>query len=176
MLARLIPRRLGEGEEAELVDHLGELRHRLFVTLGAFVPAFALAFAFHGRLVAALREPLPDGRRLVTLGVTEPFTVSVKVSVVAALALALPVLLWQAWAFVAPGRVEVSGALENRLTRLEIEEAKPPRVDRELDALPLARPALARHASDETKPLGDLVLLSLLHILRLHRGRVDTEV
>lgn len=102
MLARLIPRRLGEGEEAELVDHLGELRHRLFVALGAFVPAFALAFAFHGRLVAALRAPLPDGRRLVTLGVTEPFTVSVKVSVVAALALVLPVLLWQAWAFVAP--------------------------------------------------------------------------
>ena len=46
--------------------------------------------------------PLPDDRRLVTLGVTEPFTTSVKVSLIAALALALPVILWQVWAFLAP--------------------------------------------------------------------------
>jgi sec-independent protein translocase protein TatC len=46
--------------------------------------------------------PLPDDKKLVTLGVTEPFTISVKVSIVAGLALALPVLLWQVWAFLAP--------------------------------------------------------------------------
>jgi sec-independent protein translocase protein TatC len=46
--------------------------------------------------------PLPDDKKLVTLGVTEPFTTSVKVSMIAALALALPVVLWQAWAFFAP--------------------------------------------------------------------------
>ena len=46
--------------------------------------------------------PLPNDKKLVTLGVTEPFTTSVKVSFIAALALALPVILWQAWAFLAP--------------------------------------------------------------------------
>jgi sec-independent protein translocase protein TatC len=49
-----------------------------------------------------LTEPLPDDRQLVTLGVTEPFTTSVKVSLIAALAISLPVILWQAWAFLAP--------------------------------------------------------------------------
>ena len=101
-MARVIPRRLAAGEEAELTDHLGELRHRLFVCIGAFVPAFPLALAFHGRLVELLAGPLPDDRRLVTLGVTEPFTTSVQVSFVAALALAFPVVLWQVWAFLAP--------------------------------------------------------------------------
>jgi sec-independent protein translocase protein TatC len=101
-MARLLPRRLAPGEEAELTDHLGELRHRLVVCLAAFVPAFALAFALHARLVALLAAPLPDDRRLVTLGVTEPFTTSVKVSLFAAAALTLPVLLWQTWAFLAP--------------------------------------------------------------------------
>ena len=49
-----------------------------------------------------LTGPLPDDKKLVTLGVTEPFTTSVKVSMIAALALALPIVLWQVWAFFAP--------------------------------------------------------------------------
>jgi sec-independent protein translocase protein TatC len=49
-----------------------------------------------------LTGPLPDDKRLVTLGVTEPFTTSVMVSVVVALAIVLPILLWQIWAFLAP--------------------------------------------------------------------------
>jgi sec-independent protein translocase protein TatC len=52
--------------------------------------------------MAWLIRPLPDDTQLVTLGVTEPFTVAVKVSLIAALAIALPVILWQAWAFFAP--------------------------------------------------------------------------
>ena len=89
-------------EEAPLVDHLGELRHRVFVSLFAFVPAFALAFAFHARLIGWLKVPLPAVKQLVTLGVTEPFTTAVKVSVIAAVAIVLPVLLWQSWSFLAP--------------------------------------------------------------------------
>lgn len=99
----LVPRRLGPEEEAELTEHLGELRHRLLVCLGALVPAFAAAFALHGRIIEILSRPLPNDERLVTLGVTEPFTTSVKVSLAAAVAIALPVVLWQAWAFLAPG-------------------------------------------------------------------------
>ena len=68
----------------------------------AFVPAFALSFAFHERIVELLARPLPEGKRLVTLGVTEPFTTSVKVSLMAALALTLPIVLSQVWAFFAP--------------------------------------------------------------------------
>ena len=85
-----------------MVEHLSELRHRVFVALLALVPAFAIAFAFHHRLIDWLTKPLPDDKQLVTLGVTEPFTTAVKVSLLAALAIALPILLWQLWAFLAP--------------------------------------------------------------------------
>jgi Sec-independent protein secretion pathway component TatC len=101
VLRRLLPRRLAHGEGAELTEHLGELRHRVVVGLRAFVPAFALAFAFHERIVGLLVRPPPDGRRLVTFGVAEPFTTSVKVSAYAAIALVLPVLLRQLSGFLA---------------------------------------------------------------------------
>jgi sec-independent protein translocase protein TatC len=97
-----LPRRLHHGEEATLVEHLDELRSRLIIALVAIVPAFAVAFAFHERIVEWLTGPLPEGKDLVTFGVTEPFTTSVKVSLIAAVALVLPVLLWQVWAFLAP--------------------------------------------------------------------------
>jgi sec-independent protein translocase protein TatC len=102
MVRRLLPRRIASGETAELTDHLGELRHRLALCLVAFVPALVGAFVVHGRLIELLTRPLPDDKRLVTLGVTEPFTTSVKVSLCAAVALVLPVILWQLWAFLAP--------------------------------------------------------------------------
>ena len=100
-MARL-PRRLRHGEEATLVEHLGELRARIVVCLVALTLAFVVAFAFHERIVKFLKRPLPDDIQLVTLGVTEPFSTSVKVSLYAAFALALPVLLHQIWSFLAP--------------------------------------------------------------------------
>jgi sec-independent protein translocase protein TatC len=102
MLRRWLPRRLGHGEEATLVEHLDELRSRLIIALVAIIPIFLVTFAFHERIMEWLTGPLPDDRQLVTLGVTEPFTTSVKVSLIAALAISLPVILWQAWAFLAP--------------------------------------------------------------------------
>jgi sec-independent protein translocase protein TatC len=102
MPRRIAPRRLGPEEEATLVEHLSELRHRLLLGLAAFVPAFLLAFAFHSRLIKWLEAPLPPDRDLVTLGVTEPFTTAVKVSLLAAIAIAGPILIWQVWAFLAP--------------------------------------------------------------------------
>jgi len=101
-LRRWLPRRLQHGEEATLVEHLDELRSRLIICLFAIVPAFILAFAFHEHIVEWLTGPLPDDKTLVTFGVTEPFTTSVKVSMIAAIGLILPVLLWQVWAFLAP--------------------------------------------------------------------------
>jgi sec-independent protein translocase protein TatC len=101
-----LPRRLGPEEEATLVEHLDELRTRLIISLVAVAVTFVVAFIFHEHLIEWLREPLPDDKELITLGVTEPFTTSVKVSFYAAIALALPVLLWQIWAFLAPAMGE----------------------------------------------------------------------
>lgn len=101
-MRRWLPRRLQHGEEATLVEHLDELRSRLIISLFFLVPAFLLAFAFHEDIMEWLTAPLPDDRRLVTLGVTEPFTTSVKVSLIAAIALSVPVILWQVWSFLAP--------------------------------------------------------------------------
>ena len=81
-----LPRRLGHGEEATLVEHLGELRTRLLISLGSVAAFFPLTFAFHERLVEWLTRPLPDDKKLITFGVVEPFTTSVKVAAFAALA------------------------------------------------------------------------------------------
>ena len=98
-----LPRRLGHGEEATLVEHLDELRSRLFVILGALAVATIVAFAFHSRLLDWLNKPLPPGHRhLLAIGVAEPFTVSLTVSLYAGFVISLPVILWQVWAFFAP--------------------------------------------------------------------------
>lgn len=100
---RRLPRRLGYGEEATLVEHLEELRTRLFVILGAVALGTIVAFAFHTHILDWLNHPLPAGRRRVyAFGVAEPFTVSLTVSVYAGLLLSLPVTLWQLWLFFAP--------------------------------------------------------------------------
>jgi sec-independent protein translocase protein TatC len=102
MARRIVPRRLSHDEEATLVEHLTELRHRLLICIVAIVPAFAIAYAFHSKLIGRLMDLLPEGTPVVTLGVTEPFTTSLKVSFYAAIALVLPIVIWQVWAFLAP--------------------------------------------------------------------------
>jgi sec-independent protein translocase protein TatC len=97
-----LPRRLQHGEEATLVEHLGELRSRIFIALIAIVPVFVVAFVFHETLIDVLTRPLPDDKKLITLGVTEPFTTAVKVCLAAAVAVTLPLLLYQLWSFLAP--------------------------------------------------------------------------
>ena len=98
-----LPRRFGHDQQAELVDHLDELRSRLIVAGSAVLVASTAAYVVHHRLVEWLTSPLPkQHRRLVTLTVTEPFTTSLKVSLAAGFALALPVVLWQLWGFLAP--------------------------------------------------------------------------
>ena len=99
---RWLPRRLSHGEEATLVEHLDELRSRLILSFVAIVPAFGVAYYFHEEVIRWLTGPLPEDKELVTLGVTEPFTTSVMVSLIVAIGLVLPVLLWQIWAFLAP--------------------------------------------------------------------------
>jgi sec-independent protein translocase protein TatC len=98
-----LPRRLGHGEEATLSEHLDELRGRLFVMLGALGVGTIVAFVFHSHLLDWLNRPLPPSHRhLLAIGVAEPFTVTLSVSMYAGFLLALPVILWQLWAFFAP--------------------------------------------------------------------------
>jgi sec-independent protein translocase protein TatC len=99
----VLPRRLRHGEEATLVEHLGELRARLIIALGSLAIAFALTYAFHGRILDWLNRPLPERfHKPVTFSPIEPFATSIWVSLWAALLLALPIVFWQLWAFMAP--------------------------------------------------------------------------
>ena len=100
---RRLPRRLDHGEEATLVEHLEELRQRLFVCIGVVVVAWVAAFIVHARVVRLLTDQLPhEHRKLLTLGIGEPFMTSLWLSLYLGFAISLPVLLWQAWAFFIP--------------------------------------------------------------------------
>ena len=100
---RPVPRRLSHGEEATLVEHLDELRHRLFIMLGAILVGVIVAFAFHGHILHWLNAPLPKWiDKPLTLSVSEPFMTSLWVSLYAGVLLAMPVILWQVWAFFVP--------------------------------------------------------------------------
>jgi sec-independent protein translocase protein TatC len=99
---RLLPSRLEHGEEATVVEHLGELRSRIVFCLIALAVTFSVAYYFHGTLLNWLNAPLPKGFKPITLNVTEPFMTSFWVSLWAAFLLALPIILWQAWGFFAP--------------------------------------------------------------------------
>jgi sec-independent protein translocase protein TatC len=107
-----LPRRLGHDEEATLVEHLGELRSRLVISLIAIALAFAVTYAFHDKILQWLNKPLPPRLhgKPVTFGVAEPFVTSFMVSFYAACLIALPIVLWQIWAFLAP-------AFEERIQR-----------------------------------------------------------
>jgi sec-independent protein translocase protein TatC len=98
-----LPRRLDHGEEATLVEHLEELRQRLFVCLGALLLAFVVAYVFHRHVLDWLNRYLPEhASKPFTLGVAEPFLTVMKLCLWAALLVALPIILWQFWAFLAP--------------------------------------------------------------------------
>lgn len=94
---------VGHEDRLSLVEHLDELRTRILVSLAAVGVAFALCF-WPGRelLFEVANAPLPAARRPITFGVTEPFFTTVTLSAYAALILALPVVLYQAYAFVMP--------------------------------------------------------------------------
>lgn len=81
--------------------HLGELRQRIVVSLIALGVGFVATFNFSDRIITWLARPLPV--KLAFLEPTEPFWVNMKVALVAGAFLVLPVLLYEVWAFIAPG-------------------------------------------------------------------------
>jgi sec-independent protein translocase protein TatC len=107
--ARLGPRRARPDESLSLPEHLTELRTRLIVSVLALVIAFAGMYAVHDSLLAILTWPLPDDAGpLITLSPTEPFFTVLKVSFWAAVLVALPVWLYQVYAFVIPAVADQS--------------------------------------------------------------------
>ncbi|HSS34480.1 MAG TPA: twin-arginine translocase subunit TatC [Solirubrobacterales bacterium] len=90
-------------DELSLVGHLDELRSRLLVCLVVFGVALALCFWQNHLLLEVAQAPLPsDHGKLITFGVTEPFTTTVTVSAYAAIILSLPFVLYEIYAYVLP--------------------------------------------------------------------------
>jgi sec-independent protein translocase protein TatC len=110
-----LPRRLQHGESATLVEHLTELRTRLLIGLGSVGVAFVFTYWQRHWLLERLKAPLPDGFELITLSPGEPFVTSFTVAFYAAVAIALPILIWQIWAFLAPAFEAPSQAVVARL-------------------------------------------------------------
>ncbi|MDZ7707209.1 MAG: twin-arginine translocase subunit TatC [Trueperaceae bacterium] len=86
-----------------LIDHFAELRTRLFVSLGAWVVAAAIAFTVRFQLLDWLKAPLPDSMTLNYFSILEPFVASMQIASFFGLVLAAPVIVSQIWAFLAPG-------------------------------------------------------------------------
>src|SRR5919106_2298910 len=99
-MARLRP--VDFEDRLTLVEHLDELRTRIIISIAAFVVAFGLCFWQNSLLLDIANGPLPDDFEPITFGVAEPFTTTVTISAYAALVIALPLILYQAYAFVLP--------------------------------------------------------------------------
>lgn len=99
-------------DQESFMSHLIELRSRLVRAVGAVLALFVLLFVWPGSgyiydlLAAPLMSALPEGAKMIATGVITPFMVPVKVTALAAFLIALPYVLYQAWAFVAPGLYE----------------------------------------------------------------------
>ena len=100
-------------DQESFMSHLVELRQRLMRAVGVVGVLFVtFAFAWPGAgaiydfLAVPLMSALPQGAKMIATGVITPFMVPVKVAALAAFVVALPYVLYQAWAFVAPGLYE----------------------------------------------------------------------
>ena len=99
-------------DQESFMSHLIELRQRLVRAVGAVLTLFVALFIWPGSgyiydlLAAPLMSALPEGAKMIATGVITPFMVPVKVTALAGFLVALPYVLYQAWAFVAPGLYE----------------------------------------------------------------------
>jgi sec-independent protein translocase protein TatC len=89
------------------ISHLIELRDRLLKAVIAWIVLFVVLFPFASDLYALLAQPLldklPQGGQMIATEVVTPFFVPIKVAMMTAFLGALPVILYQVWAFIAPG-------------------------------------------------------------------------
>jgi sec-independent protein translocase protein TatC len=106
------PAAVEDGAVMSLVDHLAELRTRLFRIVLGVALGTVVGFYFSDEIIAVLIEPLPTGQVQI-LGPGDAFFIVLKVSIVAGVILSMPVILWQGWAFIRPGLT----AQERRMAR-----------------------------------------------------------
>jgi sec-independent protein translocase protein TatC len=99
-------------DQESFISHLVELRQRLVRAVGAVLALFVVLFLYPGSgaiydyLALPLMNALPEGAKMIATGVITPFMVPVKVTALVGFMIALPYVLYQAWAFVAPGLYE----------------------------------------------------------------------
>jgi sec-independent protein translocase protein TatC len=93
--------------EGSLISHLLELRDRLLKTVIAVAVLFVPCALYSDRLFTLIAQPLidqmPKGTSMIATGIVSPFMTPLKLAIFTALFLAMPYVLYQAWAFVAPG-------------------------------------------------------------------------
>jgi sec-independent protein translocase protein TatC len=101
----------GDARRMTVVEHLEELRRALLISAVAWILATVAAFIFHGAIVEFLLRPLTTvlGKTnhitstAIFTSPTEGLTIPIKISAIVGLVGSLPVILWQAWGFMAPG-------------------------------------------------------------------------
>jgi len=92
------------GGRMTFLEHLDELRRRIMHSMAALVVTFLVSWIFHEQIFDFLSMPIKSVvEKLVVIKPTEPFTIYLKVSFVAAVFLAIPYILLQVWLFIAPG-------------------------------------------------------------------------
>lgn len=96
-----------DSAQETFLSHLFELRDRLvrsLVALGiVFIPTFFFASELYDLLAMPMMRTLPEGSKMIATGVITPFFIPMKIALMVAFLVALPYILYQAWAFVAPG-------------------------------------------------------------------------
>jgi len=96
-------------QQENFVSHLVELRDRLLRAVVGFLIVFVALMAYPGAayifdlLALPIQSALPEGTKMIATGVITPFMVPVKLTAMVAFVISLPILLYQAWAFIAPG-------------------------------------------------------------------------
>src|SRR4051795_3877623 len=99
-MAKIRP--VGHEDRLSVVEHLDELRTRIIISITAFGVALGLCFWQNHLILRIVNHPLGHAHKPTTFGVAEPFTTTLTVSAYAAILIALPVVLYQLYAFVLP--------------------------------------------------------------------------
>jgi len=98
---------MSEETQETFLSHLIELRQRLVRALVAmgilFIPAFFFSAEIYDFLALPLVSTLPQGSKMIATGVITPFLIPMKIAAMSAFLVALPYILYEVWAFVAPG-------------------------------------------------------------------------
>ena len=89
-------------EKMPIMEHLVEVRDRLFKAVGAVIVTTVIAFIFYNQIIAFLLAPAPADMKMQTITIMEPLSIFFKVSLTAGLIVAMPFLVYQLFAFASP--------------------------------------------------------------------------